>query len=65
MNTPETIKNLKKGKNSKTIHQIEIESGEIVNTFDGASEGENKTNIVPRPTYTTALRVHIFLIIPR
>lgn len=45
MNTPETIKNLKKGKNSKTIHQIEIESGEIVNTFDGASEGENKTNI--------------------
>ena len=38
MNTEETIKNLKKGKNSKTIHQILIETGEIVNTFDGASE---------------------------
>jgi len=38
MNTEDTIKNLKKGKNSKTIHQILIETGEIVNTFDGASE---------------------------
>jgi hypothetical protein len=38
MNTEETIKNLKNGKNSKTIHQILIETGEIVNTFDGASE---------------------------
>ena len=48
MNTEETIKNLKKGKNSKTIHQILIETGEIVNTFDGASDGQNKTDIDPR-----------------
>lgn len=45
MNTPETIKNLKKSKNSKTIHQIEIESGKIVNTFYGACEGKKKTDI--------------------
>lgn len=38
MNTVETIKNLKRGKNSKNIHQICIESGEIVNTFDSFSE---------------------------
>ena len=45
MNTDETIKNLKKGKNSKTIHQIEIESGEIVNTLDGACEFEKSLKI--------------------
>jgi hypothetical protein len=45
MNTEVTIKNLKKGKNSKTIHQIEIESGEIVNTFDGACESEKSLKI--------------------
>jgi hypothetical protein len=44
MNTAETIKNLKKGKNSKIIHQIYIETGEIVNTFDSFSECE-KHNI--------------------
>ena len=44
MNTDETIKNLKRGKNSKIIHQICIESGEIVNTFDSFSECE-KHNI--------------------
>tara|TARA_Y100000389_G_scaffold173853_1_gene183336 strand:+ start:3384 stop:4715 length:1332 start_codon:yes stop_codon:yes gene_type:complete len=38
MNTEETIKNLKKGKNSKIIHKILIETGEIVTTFDGASD---------------------------
>lgn len=48
MNTEETKKNLRIGKNSKTIHQVEIETGEIVNTFDGASEGQNKTNIDQR-----------------
>ena len=48
MNTDETIKNLKKGKNSKTIHQILIETGEIVDTFDGASVGQNKTDIDSR-----------------
>tara|TARA_B110000285_G_C15129921_1_gene622866 strand:- start:331 stop:1674 length:1344 start_codon:yes stop_codon:yes gene_type:complete len=48
MNTEETIKNLKKGKNSKMIHQILIETGEIVNTFDGASECQKKTNIDSR-----------------
>jgi len=45
MNTEETKKNLRIGKNSKIIHQVEIETGEIVNTFDGASECQNKTNI--------------------
>jgi len=45
MNTEETIKNLKKGKNSKIIHQICIETGEIVYTFYGASDGQNKTGI--------------------
>ena len=44
MNTEETIKNLKRGKNSKVIHQILIETGEIVNTFDSFSECE-KNNI--------------------
>ena len=44
MNTDETIKNLKRGKNSKIIHQICIETGEIVNTFDSFSECE-KNNI--------------------
>jgi len=44
MNTIETIQNLKRGKNSKIIHQICIESGEIVNTFDSFSDCE-KHNI--------------------
>ena len=33
MNTEETKKNLRIGKNSKTIHQVEIATGEIINTF--------------------------------
>ena len=45
MNTEETIKNLKKGNNSKIIHQILIETGEILNTFYGASDGQNKIKI--------------------
>ena len=45
MNTEETIKNLRKGKNSKKIHQILIETGEIVNTFDGGSDCQNRTGI--------------------
>ena len=45
MNTEETIKNLRKGKHSKIIHQIEIKTGEIINTFDGGSDGQNKTDI--------------------
>jgi len=45
MNTEETIKNLKRGKNSKIIHQILIETSEIINTFYGASEGQNQTEI--------------------
>ena len=44
MNTTETIKNLKRGKNSKIIHQILIESGEVIKTFDSFSECE-KNNI--------------------
>lgn len=44
MNTIETIQNLKRGKNSKIIHQICIETGEIVNTFDSFSDCE-KHNI--------------------
>ena len=48
MNTEETIKNLKKGKNSKIIHQICIETGKIVNTFDGASDGKSKADIDSR-----------------
>tara|TARA_B100001094_G_scaffold329118_1_gene391144 strand:- start:161 stop:1510 length:1350 start_codon:yes stop_codon:yes gene_type:complete len=48
MNTEETIKNLRKGKNSKTIHQILIETGEIVNTFYGAADGQNQTEIDSR-----------------
>ena len=49
MNTEETISNLKKGKNSKTIHQVLIETGEIVNTFNGApKENEDicKTSVL-------------------
>jgi len=42
MNTEETIKNLKNSKNSKTIHKILIETGEIINTFDGASDCDIK-----------------------
>jgi len=45
MNTEETKKNLRKGKNSKIIHQVEIETGKIINTFNGASDGKIKTNI--------------------
>jgi hypothetical protein len=48
MNTDETINNLKKGKNSKIILQIDIESGNIINTFYGGSDGQNKTNIDSR-----------------
>lgn len=40
MNTEETIKNLKRGKNSKIIHQICIKSGKIINTFNGGSDGK-------------------------
>ena len=45
MNTPKTIENLKKGKNSKTILQVEIDTGNIVNIFYGASDVQNKTGI--------------------
>ena len=45
MNTEETIKNLRKGKNSKIIHQILIETGEIINTFDGISDCEKKVGL--------------------
>lgn len=45
LNTKETISNLKKGKNSKFILQIDIETGKVINRFYGASEGEEKTNI--------------------
>jgi len=45
MNTKETINNLKKGKTSKNILQIEIESGTILNTFYGASDCNNKLGI--------------------
>ena len=45
MNTSETKHNLKKGKNSKQILQIRIDTGEILNEFYGASEGEEKLNI--------------------
>ena len=48
MNTIETIQNLKRGKNSKIIHQICIETGEIVNTFNGGSDGQNKIDIDSR-----------------
>lgn len=40
LNTKETIENLKKGKNSKNILQIDIETGNILSKFYGASEGE-------------------------
>ena len=45
LNTLETKNNLKKGKNSKQILQIKIDSGEIINKFYGAAEGEEKVNI--------------------
>ena len=45
LNTKKTISNLKKGKNSKFILQIDIETGKVINRFYGASEGEEKTNI--------------------
>lgn len=47
MNTKETITNLKKGKNSKNILQINIESGNIVCKFYGATEGSQILNINP------------------
>ena len=47
MNTKETINNLKKGKNSKNILQINIETGDIVCKFYGASEGSQILNIHP------------------
>ena len=47
MNTKETITNLKKGKNSKNILQINIETGNIVCRFYGASEGSQILNIHP------------------
>lgn len=37
LNTPETIKNLKQGKKSKNILQIEIDSGNIIRKFYGGS----------------------------
>lgn len=49
MNTDETISNLKKGKNSKIIHQIELDSGDIVNTFNGAPKNNEdicKTSVL-------------------
>lgn len=45
MNTEETKRNLKRGKNSKMILQIEIITGKIIHTFYGASEVEEKTSI--------------------
>ena len=45
MNSSETKHNLKKGKNSKQILQIRIDTGEILNEFYGASEGEETLNI--------------------
>ena len=45
MNTLETKKNLKRGKNSKNILQIEISNGEIINKFYGAAEGKEKADI--------------------
>jgi len=45
MNTKETIDNLKKGKNSKNILQIDIESGNILHKFYGASEAVKNLNI--------------------
>jgi hypothetical protein len=45
MNTFETKQNLKKGKNSKIILQIEISNGQIINKFYGASEGHEQLNI--------------------
>uniref|UniRef100_A0A6C0EYW4 HNH nuclease domain-containing protein n=1 Tax=viral metagenome TaxID=1070528 RepID=A0A6C0EYW4_9ZZZZ len=47
MNTKETINNLKKGKNSKNILQINIETGDIVCKFYGATEGSQILNINP------------------
>ncbi len=45
MNTEETKKNLRIGKNSKIIHQVEIETGEIIGTFDGATNSQDKLKI--------------------
>ena len=45
LNTKETIENLKKGKNSKHILQIDIETGNILSKFYGASEGEELLKI--------------------
>ena len=47
MNTKETINNLKKGKNSKNILQINIETGDIICKFYGATEGSQILNINP------------------
>ena len=41
LNTPETIKNLKKGKKSKNILQIEIDSGNTICKFYGGSGCKN------------------------
>ena len=48
MNTKETKHNLKKGKNSRIILQICIESEQIINKFYGAIEVEDKLNIDSR-----------------
>ena len=53
MNTSETKKNLKQGKNSKKILQIQIDNGKIIEEFYGASECEEKTKI----SSTTILRI--------
>lgn len=45
MNTKETIDNLKKGKNSKHILHIDIETGNILGKFYGASECEQSLKI--------------------
>ena len=47
LNTKETIENLKKGKNSKHILQIDIETGNILSKFYGGSEGENLLTVHP------------------
>ncbi len=45
MNTKETIDNIKKGKNSKHILHIDIETGTILGKFYGASECEQSLKI--------------------
>ena len=47
MNTSKTIENLKKGKDSKKILQIEIDTEKIINSFYGANEVQKETNISP------------------